>query len=119
MRGGSRGRGEPSECTGLAVREGVRSPIVRRTNETNMQTHDKNYSFAVFPFLKTRSTVSIGQLTFRSTDVTDGLSAEQAVCVDEIASMLFLQDNLRIKSASYAMIPFVDLNYPTADVEHV
>jgi hypothetical protein len=84
-----------------------------------MQTHDKNYSFAVFPFLKTLSTVSIGQLTFRSTDVTDDLSAEQAVCVDEIASMLFLQDNLRIKSASYAIIPFVDLNYPTADVEHL
>jgi len=83
-----------------------------------MLTRHKTYSFVVFPFLKTRNTVSIGQLTFRSTDVTDGLSAEQAVCVDEIASMLFLQDNLRIRSASYAIVPFVDLSHPTADLEH-
>jgi hypothetical protein len=84
-----------------------------------MQTPNRNYSFAVFPFLKTRSTVSIGQLTFRSTDATDELSAEQATCVNEIAGMLFLQDNLRIRSASYAVIPFVDLSSPTADVEHL
>ncbi len=84
-----------------------------------MQIHDKNYSFAVFPFLKTRSAVSIGHLTFRSTDVTDGLSSEQAACVDEIASMLFLQDNLRIRSASCAVVPFIDLSHSTTDVEYL
>jgi hypothetical protein len=82
-----------------------------------MQTHHKNYSFAVFPFLKTRDAVSIGHLTFRSTDTTDGLTAEQAVCMNEIASMLFLQDNLRIRSASYAIVPFIDLNNQPDDVE--
>lgn len=84
-----------------------------------MQTPHKNYSFAVFPFLKTHGKVPIGRLTFRSTDDTDGLSGDQAACVGEIANMLFLQDNLRIRSASYAVVPFIDLNHPTADVAHL
>ncbi len=83
-----------------------------------MQTHDKDYSFVIFPFLKTRSHVTIGDLAFRATDDTIGLSTEQAACVSEIASMLFLQDNLRIKSASYAVVPFIDLSHATADVQH-
>jgi hypothetical protein len=82
-----------------------------------MQTKQKNFSFAVFPFLKTSSRVSIGHLTFRPTDDTEGLSTEQAACIDEIAGMLFLQNNLRIKSATYSVIPFVDLNEPIVDVE--
>jgi hypothetical protein len=84
-----------------------------------METFDKNYSFAVFPFLKTSDKVSIGGLTFRSTDDADGLSREQAACVREISEMLFLQDNLRIKSASYALIPLVDLSHPLVDVQHL
>lgn len=87
--------------------------------EIKMQTGSRNCSFSVFPFLKTSGPVSIGQLTFRSTDTTDGLSAEQAACVNEIADMLFLKDNLRIKSASYAVVPFVDLNRSTTDIEHL
>lgn len=84
-----------------------------------MEPDHKNYSFAVFPFLKTRSKVSIGQLMFRSTDDVDGLPPGQAACVSEIASMLFLQNNLRIRSASYAVIPFVDLSRSPVDVEHL
>lgn len=84
-----------------------------------METSEKNYSFAVFPFLKTSGKVSIGQFTFRSTDDTDELSHEQATCVREISEMLFLQDNLRIKSASYALIPFVDLNHDPIGVQHL
>lgn len=84
-----------------------------------METSGKNYSFAVFPFLKTSGKVSIGGLTFRSTDDTDELSHEQAACVQEISDMLFLQDNLRIKSASYALIPFVDLSHEPIDVQHL
>jgi Putative transposase of IS4/5 family (DUF4096) len=80
-----------------------------------MQPHHKNYSFAVFPFLKTRGAVSIGHLTSRSTDTTDDLSAEQATCMNEIASMLFLQDNLRIRSASYAVVPFIDRNIGSSE----
>lgn len=61
----------------------------------------------------------IGQLTFRSTDDIEELSSEQAACVNEIAEMLFLKDNLRIKSASYAIVPFVDLDRPATGVEHL
>jgi hypothetical protein len=84
-----------------------------------METDRKNYSIAIFPFLKTSGKVSIGRLTFCSTDDTDGLSAEQVAYVHEIADMLFLQDNLRIRSASYALVPFVDLSHSTADVKYL
>jgi len=84
-----------------------------------METLDKIYSFAVFPFLKTRDKVTIGGVSFRSTDDVDGLSLVQAACVREISEMLFLQDNLRIKSASYAVIPFVDLSHSPVDVQHL
>ncbi len=84
-----------------------------------METLEKSCSFAVFPFLKTRDKLSIGGLTFRSTDDTDGLSREQAECVGEISEMLFLQDNLRIKSASYAVLPFVDLSHEPVDLQHI
>lgn len=69
-------------------------------------------SFAVFPFLKTSAAVTIGGITFRSTADTTGLSADQARHVNEIADMLFLQDHLRIRSASYARVPFVNLDGP-------
>jgi len=67
------------------------------------------HSFAVFPFLKTSHPVSIGGLTFRSTEDTAHLSPDQAERVAEIARMLFLQDDLRIRAASYSEVPFVDL----------
>jgi len=84
-----------------------------------MPTYQTTYSFAVFPFLKTSRALSIGHLTFRSTDATDALSPEQVVYVQEIAGMLFLQDDLRIKSASYAVVPLVDMNAPITNVEHL
>ncbi len=84
-----------------------------------MKTNCQNYSFAVFPYLKTRNAVSIGQLTFRSTDITDELTSVQADYVNDIASMLFLKDNLRIKSASYALIPFIDINHLEPDIENL
>lgn len=86
-------------------------------NEIKM--NKESCSFAVFPFLRTKEPVSIGELKFRSTDDTSGLSGEQANYVREIAAMLFLQDNLRIKSASYAIIPFVDLDQATVDLGHL
>ena len=57
-----------------------------------------DFTVAVFPFLKTRERVNIGRLQFRSTDDTTGLPAEQAQAIEEIRSMLFLQDSLRIRS---------------------
>src|SRR5262245_55245810 len=68
------------------------------------------YSFAVFPFLKTSAPVTIGGITLRSTVDTGDLSAVEAKQVKEIAEMLFLQDHLQIRSASYARVPFVDLD---------
>lgn len=70
------------------------------------------YTFAVFPFLKTHASASIGGLTFRSTTDLTGLTAEQAKQVNDISEMLFLQDNFRVRSASYALGPAIDLDDP-------
>lgn len=67
-------------------------------------------AIAVFPFLKTSGPVTLGSLTFRSTDDTHALIGEDAAHVKEIADMLFLQDDLRIRSAAYAMLPPLDLD---------
>ena len=47
---------------------------------------------------------------FRSTDDTFDLGKEDAANVREIADMLFLKDDLRIRSACYAMLPPIDLD---------
>src|SRR5207247_4711398 len=65
---------------------------------------------AVFPFLKTTDPITLGNFTFRSTDDTTGLDAEDAAHVREIADMFYLQDDLRVRSATYAMLPAVDLD---------
>lgn len=65
---------------------------------------------AVFPFLKTSSSIQLGKFTFKSTDDTSGLSDEDTAHVREVAEMLFLKDDLRIRSASYAMLPPLDLD---------
>jgi len=75
------------------------------------------HSFAVFPFLKTSGPVSVGGVTFRSTDDTAHLGPDQAERVAEIARTLFLQDDLRIRSASYATLPFIDLDHPASSLE--
>lgn len=96
----------------------VRKPEVRVcfARENHKMAEDSNLcSFAVFPFLKTTAPVTIGGITLRSTSDTTDLSADQARHVNEIAEMLFLQDHLRIRSASYARVPFVDLDRPDED----
>ena len=67
-------------------------------------------AIAVFPFLKTSDPISLGTFTFRSTDDTTRLDAENSSYVREIADMLFLQDDLRIRSATYTMLPALDLD---------
>lgn len=84
-----------------------------------MGTSDNNFSIVVFPFLKTSGPVPIGQQAFRSTDDTVNLSSEQATCLNEICGMLFLQDNLRIESSSYAIVPFIDFKNSTTLLEHL
>ena len=78
------------------------------------------YSIAVFPFLKTTGRVLLGDLTFRSSDDLEGLPSAEAASVTEVASMLFLQDDLRIRSASCALVPFVDMtNVSMVNVHHI
>ncbi len=66
---------------------------------------DADFSVAVFPFLKTSNPVRIGGYVFRSTEDVEGLRPGQARAIGEIAQMLFVQNDLRIKSASYAILP--------------
>jgi len=76
-----------------------------------MRLPTADFSFAIFPFLKTSGPVPLGQFTFRSTDDRADLSTNEAQSLQEIMQMLFLQDDLQITSASYAKIPFVDMDY--------
>ncbi len=71
---------------------------------------DQDFAIAVFPFLKTSSPVRIGGYTFRSTVDTDGLPPDQEKAVREIAQMLFVQNDLRVKSASYAILPALEVH---------
>src|SRR5207247_911027 len=81
--------------------------------------HHSEFSVAVLPFLKTTDDLSMGQVTFRSTDNLDGLPPEWADHIAAISGMLFLQDDLRLRSATYAIIPFVDLTRRPSDTEHL
>jgi hypothetical protein len=69
-------------------------------------------AIAVFPFLKTVAPITVGSFTFRSTVDTAGLEAEDAARVAEVAAMLYLQDDLRIRSASYALLAPLNLDGP-------
>jgi hypothetical protein len=81
---------------------------------------DDAFSIVVFPFLKTSQPVSIGGMIFRSTADTAGLPHDQAKAVTDISAMLFLKDDLRVKSATYAVSPFVELKQtPPYDIEHL
>jgi len=67
-------------------------------------------AIAVLPFLKTTDSVRLGSLLFRSTDDTSDLPPEDATNVRDVAEMLFLKDDLRVRSACYAMLPPIDLD---------
>lgn len=82
--------------------------------EINTETKPSSYVF--FPFLKTTKRIKIGTLEIRSTDDVDGLTTGEIKCVSEISGTMFLRDNFRIKSCSYAIIPFLDLSEKGIDV---
>jgi hypothetical protein len=68
------------------------------------------HAVAVFPFLKTCDPIALGNFVFRSTKDTAGVDPDDAARVREIGDMLYLQDDLRIESASYALLPSLDLD---------
>jgi hypothetical protein len=68
-------------------------------------TREELFSVALFPYLKTSGPVRFGPYLFRSTDDLKGLSEAQATAVTEVAAMLYTQNNARVRSASYAVIP--------------
>ena len=55
------------------------------------------HAVAVFPFLKTRDSIALGNFVFRSTEDTVGLDPDDAARVREIGDMLYLRDDLRIE----------------------
>jgi len=61
------------------------------------------FSVAIFPFLKTSGPVRIGRHDFRCTTDLEGLPNDQAQAVTELASMLYLRDDVRIARAAYAI----------------
>jgi hypothetical protein len=73
-------------------------------------------AIAVFPFLKTTEPIQLGSFLFRSTDDTSDLENGDASNVRELADMLFLKDDLRIRSACYAMLPQLGLDELDAGV---
>lgn len=80
---------------------------------------DADFAIAVFPFLKTSRPVRIGGYTFRSTNDVEGLSSEQTKAVTEIASMLFVQGNFRVKSASYSILPKLEVHSDDERLRHL
>jgi hypothetical protein len=76
---------------------------------TAIRPDPTQYSFVVFPFLKTRGPVTIGNLTFRSTEDKGQLAERDSEHLRDIAEMLFLKDDFRIHSASYVAVPYIDL----------
>lgn len=77
------------------------------------------FSIAIFPFLKASARFHLGKLQFRSTDDVDGLPPAQDEAVREVADMLFLKDDLRIASATFAIVPPIDIDRRGTEVDHL
>lgn len=73
-------------------------------------TCEKLFSIAVFPYLKTSWPVQVGPYLFRSTDDLEGLNKAQVTAVAEVTAMLYTQNNARVRSASYALIPQIHVS---------
>jgi hypothetical protein len=71
---------------------------------------EADFAVAIFPFLKTSAPVRIGGYIFRSTTDVEGLPPHQAKAIGELSQMLFAQNDLRVKSASYAILPALEVH---------
>lgn len=70
-----------------------------------IDTREELFSIAIFPYLKTSGPVQFGPYMFRSTDDLESVSEVQAAAVTEVTRMLYTQNNARVRSASYTVIP--------------
>lgn len=68
------------------------------------------FGIAIFPFLKTSRRIRLGPVEFRSTEDISDLSDAERTAVIDIRNMLFLKDDLKIASATYALIEVADLD---------
>jgi hypothetical protein len=82
-----------------------------------MRNLEDTSTFAVFPFLKTTHPVTIGPHTFQSTNDLTGLSASDAERLSEIADMLFLKDDFRIRSASFTAMRHIKIDRGSAELD--
>jgi hypothetical protein len=73
-------------------------------------TREELFSIAVFPYLKTSGPVRLGPYLFRSTDDLEGLSEAQMTAVTDVTAMLYTQNNARVRSASYTVIPQIHIS---------
>jgi Apea-like HEPN len=77
------------------------------------------FAIAIFPFLKTSGPIAIGGHTFRSTNDLEGLQPDEATAVGELSQMLFVHGDLRVKSASYALIQSMDIHGDDQRLTHL
>ena len=63
---------------------------------------ESEYLFAFFPYLKTLKPVHYQELVIRSSDDPTGLPSDAVQHLENLRSMFFLRDNLRIQKMSYA-----------------
>ena len=70
-----------------------------------MNAEISQHSYIFLPYLKTSGTFVLGGLTFRSTEDYSKLASADSKAVSEITNMLYLQNSVRLKSATFALIP--------------
>ena len=73
-------------------------------------TREELFSIVVFPYLKTSGPVRFGPYEFRSTEDLEGLGKAEMTAVTEVTAMLYTQNNMRVRSASYAVIPQIHVS---------
>ena len=78
---------------------------------------EMSFGIAIFPYLKTSGRLRLGRLEFRSTDDIDDLAEDEREAVRDVASMLFLKDDLRIASATFAIVDPVDIDRRSAQID--
>lgn len=76
-----------------------------------------SFGIAIFPCLKTSGRIRLGSLEFRSTEDIGDLPEDQRAAVRNVADMLFLKDDLRIASATFAIVLPIDIDRPGPQVD--